>query len=81
MNVTVRLEYELAYYDSAVHRFNHYTTRTLPLIAGAQNSHELKIKIIIIDLARELKMVMMIPIVSASSVGAVEYTNCISVEE
>ena len=29
MNVIARLEYELAYYDSAVHRFNHYTTRTL----------------------------------------------------
>ena len=28
MNVIARLEYELAYYDSAVHRFNHYTTRT-----------------------------------------------------
>ena len=28
MNVTARLKYELAYYDSAVHRFNHYTTRT-----------------------------------------------------
>ena len=27
MNVTARLEYELAYYDSAVHRFNHYTTK------------------------------------------------------
>ena len=25
-NVIARLEYELAYYDSAVHRFNHYTT-------------------------------------------------------
>ena len=23
-----RLEYELAYYDSAVHHFNHYTTRS-----------------------------------------------------
>ena len=33
MNVIARLEYELAYYDSAVHRFNHYTTRTPP-IAG-----------------------------------------------
>ena len=31
MNVIARLEYELAYYDSAVHRFNHYTTRTPPL--------------------------------------------------
>ena len=30
MNVIARLEYELAYYDSAVHRFSHYTTRTLP---------------------------------------------------
>ena len=30
MNVIARLEYELAYYDSAVHRFNHYTMRTLP---------------------------------------------------
>ena len=32
-NVTAWLEYELAYYDSAVHRFNHYATRT-PTIAG-----------------------------------------------
>ena len=24
------MEYELAYNDSAVHRFNHYTTRTPP---------------------------------------------------
>ena len=29
MNVIARLEYELAYYDSAVHRFNHYTTPSL----------------------------------------------------
>ena len=28
MKVIARLEYELAYYDSAVHRLNHYTTRT-----------------------------------------------------
>ena len=28
VNVIARLEYELAYYDSAVHRFNNYTTRT-----------------------------------------------------
>ena len=31
MNVIARLEYELAYCDSAVHRFNHYTTRTPPV--------------------------------------------------
>ena len=30
MNVIARLENELAYYDSAIHRFNHYTTRTPP---------------------------------------------------
>ena len=28
MNVIARLEYELAYYDSTLHRLNHYTTRT-----------------------------------------------------
>ena len=28
VNEIARLEYELAYYDSVVHRFNHYTTRT-----------------------------------------------------
>ena len=28
VNVIARLEYELAYNDSAVHRFNHYTART-----------------------------------------------------
>ena len=30
MNVIARLEYELAYYDSPIHRFNHYTTWTPP---------------------------------------------------
>ena len=30
MIILARLEFELAYYDSAVHRFNHYTTRTPP---------------------------------------------------
>ena len=32
MNVIERLDFELAYYDSEVHRFNHYTTRTPPNI-------------------------------------------------
>ena len=32
VDVTARLESELAYNDSAVHRFNHYTTRTPPNI-------------------------------------------------
>ena len=30
VNVIVRLEFELAYYDSVVLHFNHYTTRTTP---------------------------------------------------
>ena len=30
MNMIARLEFELAYYDSAVHCFNHYTTSTPP---------------------------------------------------
>ena len=29
-NARVRLEFELAYYDSAVRRINHYTKRTSP---------------------------------------------------
>ena len=32
MNVIARLEFELAYYDITVQRFNHYTTRTPPNI-------------------------------------------------
>ena len=32
VNVIARLEYETAYYDSAVHRFNHYTTMTPPVL-------------------------------------------------
>ena len=33
MNVIARLEYEPAYYDFAVHHFNHYTMRTPPLLS------------------------------------------------
>ena len=33
MNIIARLEYKLAYCDSTVHRFNHYTTRTPPAFA------------------------------------------------
>ena len=32
VNVIARLEYELAYYDSVVRHFNHYTTITLQYI-------------------------------------------------
>ena len=30
INIIARLEFKLAYYDSAVHHFNYYTTRTPP---------------------------------------------------
>ena len=30
VNILAWLEFELAYYDPAVQRFNHYTTRMLP---------------------------------------------------
>ena len=36
MNVIVRLEFELAYNDFAVHRFNHYTTRTSRALNGVK---------------------------------------------
>ena len=36
MNVIVQLEYELAYYDSAVQRFYHYTTMTPPMAICVQ---------------------------------------------
>ena len=32
VNTRVRLEFELAYYDSTVGRFNYYTKRTLPRV-------------------------------------------------
>ena len=32
VNIIARLENELSYYDSAIRRFNHYTTRTPPLL-------------------------------------------------
>ncbi len=37
MNIIARLEFELAYYDSAVQRVNHYTTRT-PLWKSEEGS-------------------------------------------
>ena len=39
VNVIARLVFELAYYDSVVHRFNHYTTRTAPLVIGEWGFH------------------------------------------
>ena len=42
MNVIARLEYELAFYDSAVHRFNHYTTRTPLALTITPRGHPCK---------------------------------------
>ena len=44
VNVIVRLKFELAY-DSTVHCFNHYTTRTPPArIEGLVNSYDYTVK-------------------------------------
>ena len=43
VNVIARLEYELAYYESAVHRFNHYTTRTPPGFTEVKHSRRFKL--------------------------------------
>ena len=45
VNVIARLEYELAYYDSAVHRFNHYTTRTPPRSFSYTYTHILSLSL------------------------------------
>ena len=39
VNVIARLEFELAYYDFTVHRFNHYSTRTPPLFKQKYLTH------------------------------------------
>ena len=49
VNVIAQLEYELAYYDSAVHRFNHYIMRTPFSVwwGGKQNMKNLLIQVIL----------------------------------
>ena len=50
VNVIARLEYELAYYDSAVHRFNHYTNRTPPnFLSGGSLGPYLRIVFVKLD--------------------------------
>ena len=49
VNVIARLEYELAYYDSTIHRFNHYTTRTPPCWKWIIFSHNLSICVFNVD--------------------------------
>ena len=43
VNVIARLEFESAYYDSAVHHFNHYTTKTPPIRLSKQLKHQVTI--------------------------------------
>ena len=40
VNVIAWMEYELAYYDSSVYRFNHYTTRTPPTLIERKNKQQ-----------------------------------------
>ena len=46
VNVIARLEYELAYYGSAVHRFNHHTTMTPPTSLSYSRVHLRMVQII-----------------------------------
>ena len=69
MNVIARLEYELAYYDSAVHRFNHYTMRTS---ANAWLSLMVTGDVFITYDPFKTHV--------AQSAGAIEYTDCTSAE-
>ena len=54
MNVIARLEYELAYYDSAVHRFNHDSTRLL-VIPKKKSKNEKPSVVDYDDLKRKLE--------------------------
>ena len=47
MNVIAGLEFELAYYDSAVHRFNHYTARPPHVFSRALERSEILSRICI----------------------------------
>ena len=65
VNVIARLEYELTYYESAVHHFNHYTpTRTPP---------DFKFRLIL--------SFAVLHFILAHLAGVVEFANCISAEE
>ena len=64
MNVIARLEYELAYYDSAVHRFNHYTTRTPRSVRGVYQNY------------RNLSYSHKRPLLTSSFLSAILLTLC-----
>ena len=57
VNIIARLEYELAYYDSAVHRFNHYTTKTPQIDWYRSQGYEVKCK----QLCPVFELSLMIP--------------------
>ena len=42
VNLIARLEYEVAYYDFVIHRFNHYTTKS-PLKRCNKNDKDVEI--------------------------------------
>ena len=51
VNIIVQLEYELAYYDSTVHHFNHYTTRTPPVLFDPYHVLPLWVKVDLVVMA------------------------------
>ena len=84
VNVIAWLKFELAYYDSAVKCFNHYTTGTPPLAIELTlliqlhflcSFSPLLIPLIFSFFTSTSKFFL------AHSARAVEYTNCISAEE
>ena len=57
VNVIARLEYELAYYDFAVHRFNHYTSRTLRrFMLLLEKNQFLTLGVLFLDMSRLSRM-------------------------
>ena len=61
VNVIARLEYELTYNDSAVHRFNHYTTRTPPQkVSKEEKRRQKKKKIYESKIEKNIKIAMKI---------------------
>ena len=68
VNIIARLENELAYYDFAVHRFNHSTTRTPPMVVWVTASLLRSPGLSLADLnTAEVCMVLIFLLISNSS--------------
>ena len=75
MNVIARLEYELAYYDSAVHRFNHYTTRTPKLLNGETKSFDIVAEVLQEDMLAPFLFIIWLDSVLQTSIDLIK-ENC-----